>query len=525
MAARPPKSDSSSSKRSKKVAKPSAATPSPAQAAPTSEADNAVVEAYRILSLCAPTEDGNAEMLRRAHHNRLRFDPSTKNWLVRTSSGIWKEDNTHAKAIQSVKACTIARRKLALQIPEDHKDLAYQQARKKHLSWAHKCEELRVAKASVGWAETMPEFVVNPSLWDHDPFAIGTPTGIYDLRTGPIRLPDPESYISKSTNVTPSESAECPLWLDFLSKAMKGDTEKIAYLKRLAGYSLTGSVREQSLTWFVGGGGNGKGTFLDALTAIYGDYAHPMRTEPLLASRNDVHPTEICDLRGRRLVIASETDEGRIWRESLLKKLTGGDPITARKVHKDSITFRPTHTLIVSCNTQPSLSAVGEAERRRFQILNWEATFKFADDPTFQSGDIARDETFNQQLESEYPAILRWAMDGAREWLAKGLKPPLSIIASSQEYLDDQDLTQQWLEQIFDRDPGGWINSTEIWQLWQTWAYSRGIDPGNITALISKLRRKGLISKRRGGNGSRGIVGLKLKITDAPDLSLTAYSS
>ncbi len=499
----------------------SPASPSPAQAAPTSEAE----EAYSTLSRYRTTEKGNVLFMASAWRERLRYDPILKTWLLKSqASGVWKEDLTDACAYQALDAAAEARRALALKIPEDHKTLAYREVRKKHLAWANKNEEFRVLSASVKYAQKLKTFV-SPDLWDRDQFLIGTPTGIYDLHTGQPRLRDSESYISKSTSVAPADLPACSLWLDFLSKAMRRDSEKIAYLKRLAGYSLTGSVREHSLTWFVGDGGNGKSTFVDALTAIYGDYAHPMRTEPLMMAKHDQHPTEICDLKGRRLVIASETDEGRTWRESLLKRLTGGDPITARHMHSDPITFLPTHTLIVSCNSQPSLSSVGESERRRFQILNWDVNFKFLDDPTFQAGDIARDETFNQQLESEYPAILRWAIDGAREWLARGLKPPASIITSSQEYFDEQDLTQQWIEQTFDRDPEGWVNSTDIWRVWQSWAYSLGIDPGNITALINKLKRKGFIRKRRGTNGSRGVVGLKLKVTDTPDLSLTAYSN
>jgi putative DNA primase/helicase len=484
----------------------------PTTAPPVGNPD--VDAAYRTLSQYHPSEKGNVLFMASKWRDRLRYDPILNIWLQKLPSGVWKEDLTQSCAYQALDEAAVARRAFALQIPDEHPDIRYRDLRRKQLAWSHKNEEFRILQASVRWAEKTKIFTVSPDLWDRDPYAIGTPTGIYDLRTGLSRIPDSESYISKSTNVTPGhEHAECPLWLDFLSKAMRQDGEKIAYLKRLAGYSLTGSVREQSLTWFVGGGGNGKGTFLDALTAIYGDYAHPMRTEPLMMAKHDQHPTEICDLKGRRLVIASETDEGRTWRESLLKRLTGGDPITARRMHSDPITFLPTHTLIVSCNSQPALSSVGEAERRRFQILNWEATFKFADDPTFTQGDIVRDALFNSKLESEYPAILRWAMDGAREWMDKGLSPPASVVAYSQEYLDEQDFTQQWLDHLGERREGAWTSNDALWQAWYAWCMARGVEPGKNTGLTQRLHRKGFVSQRD-GSGNRGIAGLSLKPSD-----------
>lgn len=483
---------------------------------PKSEAalDGAAQKSFKSLQQYPTTELGNALILRATHRGKLRYDPKLNIWLFRSKSGVWREDNTNAQAIQAMRSANEVRRNTAFNIPETNPDPAYLELRKRQLGWAAKSEQFRVAQASVKWAETMPDFVVDPELWDRDHYALGTPSGIFDLRTGKLRPENSESYVSKSTSISPSDSDTlCPLWLDFLHKAMQGDINRITYLQRLAGYALSGSVREQSLTWFVGGGGNGKGTFLDALTAIYGDYAHPMRTEPLLATRYESHPTEICDLRGRRLVIASETQEDRTWNEALLKKLTGGDPITARRMRQDSVTFLPTHTLIVSCNNQPTLSSVGEAERRRFQILEWGVSFKYADDPTFRPGDVIRDETFNRRLEEEYPAILRWAMAGTLEWLKHGLKPPDSVLLSSQDYIVSQDMLGQWISDCLVLSQDSWTPSIDLWASWAEWTSLRGVLPGRgIQGFIPKLtKREGLKACKDSDGNRRGIQGARLK--------------
>jgi putative DNA primase/helicase len=103
--------------------------------------------------------------------------------------------------------------------------------------------------------------------WDRDPWLLNTPGGTIDLRTGILREHRQDDHITHMTTVTPG--GHCPLWLEFLETVTAGDHAIQGYLKRLAGYALTGITREHSLNFFYGGGGNGKGTFLNTLTAIY----------------------------------------------------------------------------------------------------------------------------------------------------------------------------------------------------------------------------------------------------------------
>ena len=73
--------------------------------------------------------------------------------------------------------------------------------------------------------------VAEQSTWDSDPFLLGTPTGTVDLRTGVLREASSGDYISKITACPPADSAECPLWLKFLTEATSGNTELIGFLQ------------------------------------------------------------------------------------------------------------------------------------------------------------------------------------------------------------------------------------------------------------------------------------------------------
>jgi putative DNA primase/helicase len=94
-------------------------------------------------------------------------------------------------------------------------------------------------------------------------------------------------------------------------------------------------VREQCLWLLYGTGSNGKSTFLGTLLKLLDDYGWQSVPELLLMKKHDAHPTERADLFGRRLVCTIEVEQGRRWAESLLKQLTGGDKITARRMRED----------------------------------------------------------------------------------------------------------------------------------------------------------------------------------------------
>jgi putative DNA primase/helicase len=208
--------------------------------------------------------------------------------------------------------------------------------------------------------------------WDGDPWLLNTPGGIVDLCTGDTLPHDPERYMTKITAVAPG--GDCPLWRKFLNEITGGNTQLQGFLQRVAGYALTGSIREHALFFFYGTGGNGKGVFLNTLTAILAGYAAVAPMETFVVTQGERHPTDLAGLRGARLVTAQETERGRRWAESKIKALTGGDPITARFMRQDFFTYSPAFKLVIAGNHKPALSGVDEAIRRRFHLVPFTVT-------------------------------------------------------------------------------------------------------------------------------------------------------
>jgi putative DNA primase/helicase len=192
------------------------------------------------------------------------------------------------------------------------------------------------------------------------------------------------------------------------------------------------------LVFLFGTGANGKSVFVSTVMGILGDYAIVAPMETFVASKYDRHPTEIAKLMGARLVVAQETQKGRRWDESKIKMLTGGDKLTGRFMRGDFFDFKPTHKLLISGNHKPSLRNVDEAIRRRLLLVPFVVQIPAAE----------RDPRLVDKLKAEWPAILRWMIDGCLEWRRDGLRVPAVVRTATDEYLADNDTLAQWSRRI-----------------------------------------------------------------------------
>ena len=321
--------------------------------------------------------------------------------------------------------------------------------------------------------------------WDADPWRLGTPGGTVDLATGQLHPADPGHRITRATGVTPAPTADCPLWLAFLDETTLGGAALARFLQRYLGYALTGETREHALVYGIGDGGNGKSVFVNIARAILGDHA-VVAAPDLFARRagpgnaRSAHSTEIAMLAGARLVTASETEEGRVWADGLLKLLTGGDPITARLLGRDPFTFTPRFKLLVVGNHMPVLRTVDAALRRRLCVV------PFAARPAMP------DRTLEARLRAEAPAILRWMIDGCLDWRDNGLGRPASVLEATETYLTGQDVFGQFLADACETGPAHEETATSLYAAWCAHARAAGEPPGTARLFGAMLERRGM---------------------------------
>ncbi len=435
---------------------------------------------------CGLSDDDLALCFTERHAEELRYVTAWGRWLI--WDGVrWAHDER--KRVFDL-ARSLCREVLAAQL----EDPSLTESQRKSM-------RQRLGSATTIWAVVKlagadPRHAVAVNQLDADPWSLNTPGGIEDLRTGVMRPHSPSELHTMVTAATPG--GDCPLFESVLER-VQPEAAVRDYLQRLAGYSLTGSSREHVLPFFYGGGRNGKGTVAHALRGALGDYGLEVAPELLMESHNERHPTEIAVLRGARFVVGSEVDTGRRWNESRLKRLTGGDPISARYIGKDLFEFEPSHTLIVVGNSKPGLRSVDEAMRARVHLVEFGVTIP----------EQERDKTLPERLKAEYGGILKWALTGCLEWQAHGLAPPESIQAATAQYLDGEDMIAAWVSECCDRF--GQVTLAAAHKAFRQWCESSGAIVLGRNSFSDQLEAHGF--KRSTDSHSKAIVfgGLGLK--------------
>lgn len=255
-----------------------------------------------------------------------------------------------------------------------------------------------------------------------------------NLRTGE-RLPASVEYLNTQTLKVDPADAKCPRWLAFLYEITGGDFALMGYLQRIAGYCLTGDVSEQVMFLLYGSGQNGKSVFTSMIEYILNDYAVQLDQSAIVGVL-DQHPTALASLHRKRLALASETDVGCTLREHIVKRLTGTDRLTARRMREDFWEFTPTHKLILSTNNMPIIKGSDIGIWRRLRVINLDVFIP----------NTKRDKSLLRKLKLESPGILNWMLEGARQYLAGGLQTPRSVEAATDDLRQDMDLVGSWIE-------------------------------------------------------------------------------
>jgi len=347
-------------------------------------------------------------------------------------------------------------------------------------------------------AGNLRPLAVTHKAMDSDPHLFNTPAGTIDLRTGDLRPHRREDHITKCARAGIGDEHDDE-WTAFLERILP-DVEVRTFIQRLIGYSMLGEVREHLMPIFNGDGANGKGTLRDAILHAFGDYAHEVDPAMLMESKHERHGAFKMQLRGRRLVFCSETERGRRFAEATMKRLVGGDPIEANLMHRNPISFDPSHTLIMLTNHLPQVSGDDPAVRRRMLVVPFDVVIP----------EEERDGTLKERLRAAAPAVLRWAFEGWQDYLKVGLRAPEAVRMRTEEYLTDSDALGRFVhEGCIDY---GEVGATDLFERWRDWCRDANEPPGNATSFGRALGKRPGITKKI-MNGRVRYVGIDLQPT------------
>jgi len=291
--------------------------------------------------------------------------------------------------------------------------------------------------------------IIKNEDFDKNPWLLPVINGVVDLKTGDLLPGSPSDLLMKHcqhewTGIT----TPCPVWEKTLLEIMDGDVEMVEFLSRLFGYSITGLISEQKLPILWGKGRNGKGTIIETINYILGDYSVPVKPEMLMLqsqSRNSSGPNpDIMALKGARIAFASESDEGKRIDVNMVKRLTGGDTLTGRCPHdKYETKFEPTHKLFLLTNNLPKAPSHDYAFWQRVILIPF--NLSYVDDPV-DKDERKKDKHLMEKLKKEASGILAWFVRGCLKWQESGLDVPGLVSEQVAGYRKKEDVLADFIE-------------------------------------------------------------------------------
>lgn len=348
-----------------------------------------------------------------------------------------------------------------------------------------------------------PMVAIDVSELDYDAELLNTPAGTYDLTKGMDGCSphDPDDLITKITTCAPGDKGES-LWLDTLNLFFCGDDELIEYVQRIVGQAAIGRVHEEHMIIAYGGGANGKSTFWNTIARVLGNYSGKISAEALTMNcKRNVKP-EMAELKGKRLIIASELEEGTRLNTGMVKQLCSTDPIQAEKKYKDPFNFEPSHTLVLYTNHLPRVSANDDGTWRRLIVIPFNAKIT-------GKSDI---KNFADYLYSESgPAIMKWIIEGAAKAIASEFHTgkPKVVLEAIEAYREENDWLAQFIEEHCEVDKSFSEKSGELYQAYRNACMMTGEYTRSTSDFYGSLEKAGF--QRRRTNSGRMVAGLRLK--------------
>lgn len=370
----------------------------------------------------------------------------------------WTRDNTGAVFRMVDDVATAVREDAEAYVDTFGAKRDEDEVRNEYMKFVKRCRSNNARKSIV--AEVQSRVSVLPDEFDAHKELLNTPSGIINLQTAQVLPHNPQLMLTRIAVAEYSNKCDCPRWTAFLQDIFAGDPQMIRFIQKAIGYSITASVAEQVIFFAVGDGSNGKSTFFETIAGCLGDYATNAQPQTFLAkAHSNTISSDLARLKGTRLVTVSEPEEGARLDEGLVKQLTGGDRVTARKLYAEEMEFAPEFKIWFATNHRPIIRGTDHGIWRRICIVPF--SVKIPKEKV--------DKSLRYKLMQEYPGILFWMVEGALLWQKEGLgEYPESIRQAVADYRNEMDVFSAFLSEC--TRSYGEVSSGDLYRAYVDWA-------------------------------------------------------
>lgn len=432
------------------------------------------------------TEAGAADAFAAAHGDEVRFNHRRGHWLI-FQGHRWVPDDNGAH-IRLALAFVRQQQHHALDLTDSFE----RQDAIEH--WA-RFDRLAMLTNLLTLARNLEPIADAGKDWDADPWLLGTPSGVVDLKAGTLRPGRPADRITRSTTAGFDPLASCPRWEQFIADVFDHDESMMRFIHRALGYSLTGDTQEQTLFLGHGKGSNGKSTMYRTVGTVMGDYSAVMPFATIEMNQRGI-PNDLAALDGPRFAQSSETNEGTRINESRVKALSGCDPISARFLYGELFTFRPVMKIWLAVNHLPIVRDDSHSFWRRIRQVPFTRTFPVT--PGLED-----------ELMSEAPGILAWLVRGCLLWLAEGLQVPAAVATATDAYRTASDVLADFLREGCDMSAGAEVGASDLYQHYTSWASRAGMTERErltMTKFGTKMAERFQRTHSRHGKAYQGVA-------------------
>uniref|UniRef100_UPI000A7D3227 DNA primase family protein n=1 Tax=Ndongobacter massiliensis TaxID=1871025 RepID=UPI000A7D3227 len=347
------------------------------------------------------------------------------------------------------------------------------------------------------------------NTFDQDRYLLNCQNGTLDVRTMDFKEHSDSDYLSKIAGASYLPEVRSERFEQYIDEIMSGDLDKAKFLQKSLGYAVTGDTRHECLFFLYGETSrNGKGTLMESVLKVLGDYGRAVRPETIAQKRftNSQAPSEdIARLVGIRLANISEPGRGLLLNAAQVKTMTGNDTLNARFLHENSFDFQPQFKIYINTNYLPTVNDMTLFTSGRVLIIPFERHF----DESEQDKSL-KDRFAKSDVQS---AILNWLLEGYQMLLEDGLEPPKAVLESTASYARDSNKVIQFIDETLIEDSSAEVRTSQVYDAYRVWCVRNALFPENNRNFNHELRKVAEIARKRpnvGGNPTTMLLAYRL---------------
>lgn len=364
------------------------------------------------------TEDdlGNAQLLADTVRGRYRYIWEEKSYYLWTGQ-VWSSDVTE-------------------KIQREWHDLTRIMTEQGRDKWATRSRNVSRITAAINLARSF-NLTHSASDWAPSRGLLNVRNGILNPKTLEFMEHRPEYLMVHTFGTSFIPGATCARFERFMAEAVPDPIIR-AYIQRALAYSLLGTPDRRSIFLIHGPSGTGKSTLIETMKTLFGDYAATAGSGTFRQNNYPGGPSpDLHMLRGRRFVTTSETSEGTVFNEDLLKQISGRDQITSRTLYGKPVEWSPECVLWIATNNPPKFNSDDNAIWARTKLIPFTTVFR-------GQGEVP--DYAQNYLVPEGPGILNWLLEGLREFQDNGICEPQEIETLAIQQRNDSDPVARFVQ-------------------------------------------------------------------------------